>query len=161
MLGGWGGMGFIFEPETKAEALDAMQEIMLRTKWEMEDAMPFAMDPVVYNFSINEQRSVANFCRHSPSLGDAETNQQSETNGCPIIGKDLEATLQELGYDLESHKAICSAYKTGEIGVKQNRLSIEAKRRSRMSNQTMSFLPKLRSLQNTFLGGYKNWRMAQ
>ena len=46
-------MGFIFKPEAKAMALDGMQEIMLTTKREMEHALPFAMDPVVYDFSIN------------------------------------------------------------------------------------------------------------
>ena len=44
MLGGMsgGGMGFIVEPSRKAEALEAIHEIMIRTKRELENALPFA-----------------------------------------------------------------------------------------------------------------------
>ncbi|MFT6239652.1 MAG: galactokinase/mevalonate kinase-like predicted kinase [Akkermansiaceae bacterium] len=55
MLGGMsgGGMGFIVDPSRKKEALTTIHEIMLRTKRELEHALPFAMDPVVYDFGIN------------------------------------------------------------------------------------------------------------
>ena len=61
MLGGMsgGGMGFIFAPERRAEAQEKLQAIMLQTKRELETSLPFAMDPVVYDFAINEQGSVA------------------------------------------------------------------------------------------------------
>ena len=56
MLGGMsgGGMGFIFDPRIKEVAQDRIQEIMVRTKRRLETALPFAMEPVVYNFAINE-----------------------------------------------------------------------------------------------------------
>lgn len=55
MLGGMsgGGMGFIFAPERKAEAQLAMEEIMSEAKGQLQHALPFAMEPVVYDFSIN------------------------------------------------------------------------------------------------------------
>jgi hypothetical protein len=61
MLGGasGGGMGFIFSPKAKPRALEAMLEIMMQTKRELQYAMPFAMDPVVYDFSINEHGTIA------------------------------------------------------------------------------------------------------
>jgi hypothetical protein len=61
MLGGMsgGGMGFVFAPERKREGQARLQEIMLATKRELQDALPFAMDPVVYDFAINEHGSVA------------------------------------------------------------------------------------------------------
>jgi hypothetical protein len=61
MLGGMsgGGMGFIFAPERKREAQERLREIMLTTKRELQAALPFAMDPVVYDFAINEDGSVA------------------------------------------------------------------------------------------------------
>ena len=61
MLGGMagGGMGFMFRPERKAEAQDAMQRIMAESKRELEDAAPFAMEPVVYDFAINERGTAA------------------------------------------------------------------------------------------------------
>ena len=57
MLGGMsgGGMGFIFAPERKLEAQERMQEIMSRAKHELRNALPFAMEPVVYDFAINER----------------------------------------------------------------------------------------------------------
>ena len=56
MLGGMsgGGMGFLFSPERKPEAQSRMQAIMSETKRAMEHCVPFAMEPVVYNFAINE-----------------------------------------------------------------------------------------------------------
>jgi hypothetical protein len=61
MLGGMsgGGMGFIFAPARREEAQRRLLEIMLATKRELETSLPFAMDPVVYDFAINEEGSVA------------------------------------------------------------------------------------------------------
>lgn len=61
MLGGMagGGMGFIFAPERKAEAQETLQHIMSETRREMEHALPFAMEPVVYDFAINEKGTTA------------------------------------------------------------------------------------------------------
>ncbi|MCX6048074.1 MAG: UTP--glucose-1-phosphate uridylyltransferase, partial [Chloroflexi bacterium] len=57
MLGGMagGGMGFIFDPAVKLQAQDRLQTIMRTTKRQLEAAVPFAMDPVVYDFAINER----------------------------------------------------------------------------------------------------------
>ena len=57
MLGGMsgGGMGFIFDPRHKAAGMTRLQEIMHETKARMERAVPFAMQPVVYDFAINER----------------------------------------------------------------------------------------------------------
>jgi hypothetical protein len=61
MLGGMsgGGMGFIFSPKRKAEAQERLQIIMNETKQQLEQAIPFAMEPVVYDFSINEMGTFA------------------------------------------------------------------------------------------------------
>ena len=61
MLGGMsgGGMGFIFAPEQKARAQKRLQEIMSATKRELQAALPFAMEPVVYDFAINERGTYA------------------------------------------------------------------------------------------------------
>ena len=57
MLGGMsgGGMGFIFAPERKAAAQERLQQIMSKAKRELSAALPFAMEPVVYDFAINER----------------------------------------------------------------------------------------------------------
>lgn len=56
MLGGMsgGGMGFIFTPEKKASAQERLQAIMSDAKRRFERGVPFAMEPVVYDFAINE-----------------------------------------------------------------------------------------------------------
>ena len=61
MLGGMsgGGMGFWVDPAAQAAARDTILAIMQRTKKALEHALPFAMDPVVYDFEINEHGSTA------------------------------------------------------------------------------------------------------
>ncbi|HET6248425.1 MAG TPA: UTP--glucose-1-phosphate uridylyltransferase [Tepidisphaeraceae bacterium] len=61
MLGGMsgGGMGFIFAPARKAEAQVFLQELMSATKRELQNALPFAMEPVVYDFAINPNGTFA------------------------------------------------------------------------------------------------------
>ncbi len=70
MLGGMagGGMGFIFSPERKAEAQDFMQQIMTASKRRLEDSVPFAMHPVVYDFAINERGTIAEILAGEDSL---------------------------------------------------------------------------------------------
>ncbi|MEM8910318.1 MAG: UTP--glucose-1-phosphate uridylyltransferase [Planctomycetota bacterium] len=61
MLGGMagGGMGFIFDPSVKVEAQDWLGAELVAIKREMETSLPFAMDPVVYDFEINDAGSFA------------------------------------------------------------------------------------------------------
>jgi hypothetical protein len=61
MLGGMsgGGMGFIFAPARKTEAQARLQAIMSETRRELQHALPFAMEPVVYDFAINENGTFA------------------------------------------------------------------------------------------------------
>ena len=61
MLGGMsgGGMGFIFAPERKTEAQERLLDLMLETKRDLAAALPFAMDPVVFDYAINEHGTVA------------------------------------------------------------------------------------------------------
>lgn len=70
MLGGMsgGGMGFIVEPSRKQEALGAIHEIMLKTKRELENALPFAMDPVVYDFGINPHGTFGDLRRGNEAI---------------------------------------------------------------------------------------------
>lgn len=74
MLGGMsgGGMGFIFEPSRKREAQARLQEIMSAAKHDLRHALPFAMEPVVYDFSINERGTFADLRRNDEALMPAE-----------------------------------------------------------------------------------------
>jgi hypothetical protein len=70
MLGGMsgGGMGFIVAPEIKATAQDTLQQIMLDTKRELQASLPFAMDPVVYDFAINPHGTMGDLLTGSAAL---------------------------------------------------------------------------------------------
>ncbi len=70
MLGGMsgGGMGFIFAPEQKARAQQRLQEIMSANKRELQSALPFAMEPVVYDFAINERGTFAELLEGGAAL---------------------------------------------------------------------------------------------
>jgi len=70
MLGGMsgGGMGFIFAPEKRAAAQERLREIMSATKRELQHALPFAMEPVVYDFAINERGTFADLLEGDAAL---------------------------------------------------------------------------------------------
>ena len=70
MLGGMsgGGMGFIFAPHRKQEAQARLQEIMSATKRELQHALPFAMEPVVFDYAINERGTFADLLSGESAL---------------------------------------------------------------------------------------------
>ena len=61
MLGGMsgGGMAFFVDPKRRPWFRDRMLAIMADAKRKLEDALPFVMDPLVYDFRINDSGSVA------------------------------------------------------------------------------------------------------
>ena len=61
MLGGMsgGGMGFIFDPKRRAEAQRQLGPLMRRVSRALSTGVPFAMEPVVYDFAINERGTFA------------------------------------------------------------------------------------------------------
>ena len=132
MLGGCsgGGMGFLFAPDVKPRALIELQQIMLQTKREMEKALPFAMDPVVYEFSINSNGTVANWhTGRAPTLQERTSETIPTSDSSPrqkdsILLRDL---LSKLGFDRNAHETIRNEYKNGKIGLKQNRLPLDTK----------------------------------
>jgi hypothetical protein len=70
MLGGMagGGMGFMFTPLRRAEAQERLQTLMSETKRRLEAAVPFAMEPVVYDFAVNERGSWADVLQGEKAL---------------------------------------------------------------------------------------------
>jgi hypothetical protein len=61
MLGGMsgGGMGFIVAPTRKPEAQRFLQSEMSRLRAELRHSLPFAMEPVVYDFAVNPHGTTA------------------------------------------------------------------------------------------------------
>ncbi len=70
MLGGMagGGMGFMFAPERKADGQRFLQKTMSETKRLLAAALPFAMEPVVYDFAINERGTWAELLTEKDAL---------------------------------------------------------------------------------------------
>jgi hypothetical protein len=70
MLGGMsgGGMGFLFNPSRKPAAQERLQAIMSETRRQMESSVPFAMEPVVYDFAINERGTEAQLLSGNSAL---------------------------------------------------------------------------------------------
>ncbi len=70
MLGGMsgGGMCMMVDPRRRTTFRDEILEIMRNAKRELEDALPFAMDPVVYDFSINMRGAEAALRRGDEAL---------------------------------------------------------------------------------------------
>jgi REP element-mobilizing transposase RayT len=70
MLGGMsgGGMGFIVAPHRKSELQERLQIIMSATKKALSDSLPFAMEPVVYDFKINENGTFADILSSDAAL---------------------------------------------------------------------------------------------
>jgi galactokinase/mevalonate kinase-like predicted kinase len=61
MMGGMsgGGMGMFVKPESYETSKKIILEFLQETKKELSDALPFAMNPIVYNFRINPRGTYA------------------------------------------------------------------------------------------------------
>ncbi len=70
MLGGMsgGGMGFMVAPERRAEVQDFLLETMRAARRELQHALPFAMEPVVYDFAINPHGTFAELLEGEQAL---------------------------------------------------------------------------------------------
>jgi hypothetical protein len=176
MLGGMsgGGMGFLFDPRRKRSAQDRIGEMMRETKRRLESAVPFAMEPVVYDFAINEHGTHAEVlsgdsalmpveyylviappllrteirlmpqarraeldrfsaaCRRNPDFAGAVQNlfdrllpqARDESDG---KGDNLDALLDQHGFDRAGHEEVQANLRSGRIGLAQNRLPVNVR----------------------------------
>jgi hypothetical protein len=106
MLGGMsgGGMGFIFAHGQKARAQERLQQIMSGAKRELSAALPFAMEPVVYDFAINEKGTFADLL-----TGDAALLPPGYYTliGPPLIKQDWHALSPLRRAELDKFGAAC------------------------------------------------------
>ncbi len=70
MLGGMsgGGMAMFVDPRRSSAFRNEILEIMHRAKCELEDALPFAMEPVVYDFRVNEEGTIARLVKEDAAF---------------------------------------------------------------------------------------------
>jgi hypothetical protein len=106
MLGGMsgGGMGFIFTPARKTEAQARLQAIMSATKRELEHALPFAMEPVVYDFAINENGTYADLLAGVDALMPAAYYSLTVPK---LIGQDRRTLSAQRRVELDKFGAAC------------------------------------------------------
>ncbi|KAL9182544.1 hypothetical protein ACHAXT_013196 [Thalassiosira profunda] len=129
MLGGMsgGGMGFIFDPDAKSEALAELGSIMLQTKKDLASSLPFAMDPVVFDYRVNERGTFAELRPADISSGGGDCKQYASQNGSsPTIQGGLEELLKQEGFDVRGQEQIRADLQNGVIGLAKNRLSPES-----------------------------------
>ena len=121
-----GGMGFIFEPSAKEEAVQVLGDIMLQTKKEMEHAVPFAMDPCVFDYKVNDHGTVALLCDQNdlPELLQ-HRSKSTESQLSPSTQLNLDDLLREQGFDKTTQEQIRSDLRDGHIGLANNRISID------------------------------------
>ncbi len=126
MLGGMsgGGMGLLFDPLVRDRAADRLPQLMGALKAEYETALPFAMEPVVYDFSVNERGSVSAFvaadhgpASEVPSLGESADFQEAT----------LEERLAEANFDTTFHEELRADLRSGRIGLAANRLPADSR----------------------------------
>lgn len=123
MLGGMagGGMGFLFEPERRDEARTWLAERMLATKAELERGVPFAMDPVVYEFRVNERGSVGALAGPGEERPAAIPSEGGSKSGDATTSS-LDELLAANGFDRDAHEGIRRDVRSGVLGLARNRL---------------------------------------
>ena len=154
MLGGMsgGGMGLLFTPAARPAALELLPQILARCKASHERGLPFAMDPVVYDFAVNEQGSVAQVeppSRVSVGPGAAGASGESQgadlsdqadppddsnaagdprlRTGAAVATQPLDELLARHGFDPALHERRRTELLAGRMGLARNRLPPETR----------------------------------
>ncbi len=118
MLGGMsgGGMGFVFDPDHRARGQAFLLDAMQQAKQELQHALPFAMDPVVYDFSINQYGTHADLLQSDfeiPSCGNGSIALMPPAYYTLLIPQLLQHGRHELSAtrraELDAFGAICRA----------------------------------------------------
>ena len=121
-----GGMGFLFDPAHGDEARVGMAEILSQTKRDLERALPFAMEPVVYDFAIDDLGSRAE--RDSPyPRPEPRPPARARSADGEADGAELEHLLAQNGFDPQLHARLGADLRAGRIGLARNRLPAETR----------------------------------
>lgn len=152
MLGGMtgGGMAFLVNPDRRPEMERALAIILRQTKLKYERALPFAMDPVIYTFQINQQGirttvlldkearlpeiyyqleqlnsdHVRYFCSSVPQhiLHNSKKMTDSHIEQFTRFALETERLKEQYGFDTETHERLKRDVKNGKISIMSNRL---------------------------------------
>ncbi|MEK7476315.1 MAG: UTP--glucose-1-phosphate uridylyltransferase [Candidatus Coatesbacteria bacterium] len=140
MLGGasGGGMAFLVDPRRRDRFQDEVLGIMQKLKDRYASALPFAMDPVVYDFKLNYRGVQADLLKgkaavmpagyrppevRTPSTRFARSGQ-ARVRDERLVRQDAEAdrVRASFGFDRAAQDRNKALLKSGKIGVDRNRL---------------------------------------
>jgi hypothetical protein len=109
MLGGMsgGGMGFLFHPTRKSEAQTRLRDIMRAEKQRHEHGIPFAIEPVVYDFAINELGSTAQLLTGQQTLMPQSYYALTVPS---LLRRDPRAITAQQRSELEHFSAACRSH---------------------------------------------------
>ena len=96
-------MGFFFNPERRYEAQKRLQEIMSAQKKRFESGIPFAMEPVIYDFAINEEGSSAELLTDESTI---MPQRYYTLMVPPLLRKDPRAISTDQRNELEHFSAV-------------------------------------------------------
>lgn len=124
MLGGMsgGGMAFIVNPSARKKFRARVLEIMSELRQVYNYSLPFAIEPMIYDFEFNHYGNAAHLLTGAdadmpeicgPETVEAETKEDSGE-------KEIK---NKYGFDSKSHEHMKSLLKNGDICLSRNRLS--------------------------------------
>ncbi|RLD12415.1 MAG: UTP--glucose-1-phosphate uridylyltransferase [Chlamydiae bacterium] len=137
MLGGasGGGMGFIVKPEIHSEFCASILKIMRSLKKKYEYALPFAMEPIVYDFNLNYKGIQAKImkgkfaiipCKSKTFRLTQSTETDNQGNKRENMNEEMKQIKNAYGFDEKAHSNYKQMLKSGRIGVGNNRLPLTA-----------------------------------
>lgn len=131
MLGGMsgGGMGFWFAPHRLEEAKQRIADILRQTRRELQTALPFAMEPVVYDFAVNPRGTWADLFqapREGLGVGGSAPGGQNAASA-EVASSTPPASSGGMEIDRVLHERIRADMRAGRVGLAQNRLPITTK----------------------------------
>lgn len=141
MLGGMsgGGMAFIINPEINKAFKNRIGEIMMELKQTYKAALPFIIDPVVYDFVINHDGIIARLLKgidaRIPEIESARSDENTEPEEL-LTGDEIKTRY---GFDARSHEYMKSLLKSGDIGLANNRLPVSTDIQDVKYNDIMHF----------------------
>ncbi|MEN8262907.1 MAG: UTP--glucose-1-phosphate uridylyltransferase [Nitrospirota bacterium] len=126
MLGGMsgGGMAFIINPDIKEEFKKRIALIMLDLKRIYASSFPFIIDPVVYDFRLNNEGVSAKLLKGRDAI---MPGMGTVSNFHPPVSLDEEEIKEKYGFDEISNEQMKSSLKKGDIGLAKNRLPASVK----------------------------------
>jgi len=136
MLGGasGGGMAFIVNPSVRERFKKRITEIMIGLKDKYNYALPFVIDPMVYDFEINHEGNISRLLKGKDAkIPDLIINESHDLTHRKGLKKNDNKELTEedirnqYGFDPESHEHLKVLLKKGEISLLKNRLSLNTK----------------------------------